>query len=417
MIALTPEERALAAGDRGVAHAMAMRILVEAAELMGAERLVEISSAHVDGCLYHGDGGVEFAERLVEGGGKVAVPTTLNVGALDLLHPGLVRADPTRYAMARRQMAAYVDLGCRPTWTCAPYQAGHRPRLGEQVAWGESNAVAFVNSVLGARTNRYGDFLDVCCALTGRAPLVGLHVAEKRFATVLIDTSDIGPGLKESDEFYPVFGSWMGSQVGEAVAVIEGLPRRVSEDRLKALGAAASSTGAVGLFHVAGVTPEAPSVDSALGGRPPERIIRVSASDLISARDRLSTASGERLDAVAVGSPHLSLSEFAALESFVSGRKSRVPFYVCTGRGVLEQLEREGRAAALRATGMIFVIDTCVVVTPILPESGGVLMTNSGKFAHYTPPNTGYQVVYGSLADCVASALAGRVIRDESLWG
>ncbi|NNF11609.1 MAG: DUF521 domain-containing protein, partial [Gemmatimonadetes bacterium] len=161
---LTPEERADLEGARGDATAMAMRIVVAAGELLGADRLVEISSAHIDGCLHHGDGGVEFAEALVAGGGQMAVPTTLNVGALDLLHPEVVRADSHKTEMARRQMDAYVAMGAQPTFTCAPYQVGHEPDVGAQVAWGESNAIAFVNSVLGARTERYGDFLDACCA-------------------------------------------------------------------------------------------------------------------------------------------------------------------------------------------------------------------------------------------------------------
>src|SRR5579883_1305271 len=174
-LALTATERGLVEGAQGPAAAMAARIVAEAARLMGAASLVPVESAHIDGCLYHGDSGVHFAERLVAAGGRVAVPTTLNVGALDLLHPGRVRFDAARAAMARRMMTAYETLGCVPSWTCAPYQAGHRPRLGEHVAWGESNAVVFCNSVLGARTNRLGDFLDICAALCARAPYAGLH--------------------------------------------------------------------------------------------------------------------------------------------------------------------------------------------------------------------------------------------------
>src|SRR5580704_13022762 len=153
-LTLTAAERGLIEGARGPAAAMATRIVAEAARLMGATALVSVESAHIDGCLYHGDSGVHFAERLVAEGGRVAVPTTLNVGALDLLHPGRVRFDAARTDMARRMMVAYERLGCTPSWTCAPYQAGHRPKLGEHVAWGESNAVVFANSVLGARTNR-----------------------------------------------------------------------------------------------------------------------------------------------------------------------------------------------------------------------------------------------------------------------
>jgi hypothetical protein len=370
----------------------------------------------VDGCLYHGDGGVEFAERLVAGGGRVAVPTTLNVGALDLLHPGRVRADAHRGAMARRQMDAYLALGCTPTWTCAPYQAGHRPGLGEQVAWGESNAIAFANSVLGARTERYGDFLDACCALTGRAPLHGLHLEENRRATVVVDAGAVPSALKERDVFYPVLGTWLGLEVGRDVAAIVGLPRSVSEDRLKALGAAAASTGAVALFHVVGVTPEAPTLEAATGGRSPDRTVRLDASGVRAALARLSTTTAEHVDAVAVGSPHLSVMELRTLAALVRGRRMQVPFYACTGRDMLAEVEATGEARILAEAGVEVVADTCVVVTPILPGEGGVLMTSSGKFAHYGPSNTGYDVVYGSLEDCVASAEGGRVVRDPAVW-
>ncbi|MFI4988866.1 MAG: aconitase X, partial [Alphaproteobacteria bacterium] len=303
-----------------------------------------------------------------------------------------------------------------PTWTCAPYQAGHRPGLGEQVAWGESNAVAFANSVLGARTNRYGDFLDIAAAICGRVPYAGLHLAENRRARVVLDTAALSPALKDTDAFYPVLGSLLGREVGSAIAVIDGLPKGVSEDRLKALGAAAASTGAVGLFHVAGTTPEAPTLDAALGGAAPERVISITPAMVRATRDSLSTTASERIDAVALGSPHFSLDEFAALARLTAGRRFVIPFYVCSGRGVLAELAALGRLKALEEAGIIAVADTCVVVTPILPEGGGVLMTNSGKFAHYTPGNTGWQVVYGSLADCVATAMTGRLERDERLW-
>lgn len=416
-LVLTPEERAFLEGDHGQAGALAMRVVVSAAELLGADALVPVSSAHIDGCLYHGDGGVLFAERLVEGEGRVAVPTTLNVGALDLLHPGRVRADPHRTTMARRQMEAYLALGCTPTWTCAPYQVGHRPGRGEQVAWGESNAVAFANSVLGARTERYGDFLDACCALVGRAPLHGLHLEENRRATVVVDATGVPAALTARDVFYPVLGTWLGTEVGGAVAAITGLPARVSEDQLKALGAAAASTGAVALFHVVGVTPEAPSLEAALDGREPDRTVVLTADALRPALERLSTVEGGgTIDAVAVGSPHFSAEEFAALVPLVAGRSLRVPFYACTSRDVFADLEASGDAELLEEAGVEVVVDTCVVVTPILPAEGGVLMTCSGKFAHYGPANTGYETVFGSLEDCVASALVGRVVREEEVW-
>jgi len=415
-VRLSAEESALLAGASGPAARLAMKIVVRMGEILGARTLVEITSSHIDGCLYHGDGGVEFAERLVELGGAVTVPATLNVGALDLLNPARVRSHGHRREMALRQMRAYQALGCAPTWTCAPYQAGHRPARGEHVAWGESNAVCFANSVLGARTNRYGDFMDICCAIAGRAPRTGLHLDEQRRATVVVDTGRIDPELKRRDVFYPVLGTWLGATVDDRVAVMKGLPGTVTEDQLKAMGAAAASSGAVGLFHVEGVTPEAPDLRTALGGADPETVIAPAPDELRATRDTLSTAGTGRIDAVAVGSPHFSLTEFARLETLLPDTPFAVPFYVCTGRSEYRHLEDAGRLRRFEDAGVEIVADTCVVVTPILPPKDGVLMTNSGKFAHYTPSNTGYGVVYGSLEDCVRSASRGRVAREEALW-
>ena len=431
---LTQIERELLAGSSGEATAMCMRVVIAAAELLGAESLVEISSSHIDGCLYHGDGGVEFAEALVKGGGQVAVPTTLNVGALDLLHPDVVQADAHNTDMARRQMEAYVALGAQPTFACAPYQVGHEPKVGEQVAWGESNAIAFVNSVLGARTERYGDFLDACCALTARAPFYGLHVEENRKATVVVDATGVPETLKSRDVFYPVLGTWLGLELGSEISVIRGLPSTTTRDQLKALGAAGASSGAVALFHVEGVTPEAPTVESILksasdrpvanltdessfAGADLVRMIELEAHGIQAALERLSTAGDtERIDAVALGSPHFSDLEFRALHRCLRGRRLGVPFYVCTARDTLSEMDAAGISKDLRESGVEIVADTCVVVTPILEAKGGVLMTNSGKFAHYGPSNTGYDVLYGSLEDCVESSITGSVVRNHEVW-
>ncbi len=415
MVDLNADDRAILGGRDGAAVAMAMRVVLGTARMLGAGDLVDVASAHIDGCLYHGDSGTLFAERLVAGGGRVRIPTTLNVGALDLLHAGRVRLPAREADMARRMMRAYVDLGCRQTWTCSPYQAGHRPALGEDVAWGESNAVVFCNSALGARTNRYGDFLDICAALTGRAPRTGLHLFENRLATIRVDASGLPTRLRDSDVFYPILGSWLGRTVGTAVAAITGLPR-VDEDRLKALGAAAASTGAVGLFHVVGTTPEAPDEAAAFGGIAPRDTITLTLPMLDEARRQLSTVTlrlGDAIDAVAVGSPHLSAAELRDLASRLAGRRCAVPLYACTGRHALKEIEAEGLRGTLDRLGVVVVADTCIVVTPILPAGAGVLMTNSGKFAHYTRPNTGFDVVFGTTADCVETAVSGRLCGRE----
>ena len=184
---LTTEERATAGGNRGAGAAMAMRILAEMGRLLGAPRLIPVASAHIDGALYHGDSGVHFAERLVAGGAKTAIPASLNVGGLDLLHPGTVKADPHRHEMALRLMRAYEAMGCWQTWTCSPYHAGHRPALGSDVAWGESNAVAFCNSVLGAPPTATAISSTSAAPSRGARPItgcIGRRIAAPRFGWI-----------------------------------------------------------------------------------------------------------------------------------------------------------------------------------------------------------------------------------------
>jgi len=418
-VALSSEDRAFLAGDHGAAEKMAMRILVDMAKVYGATELLDITSAHIDGCLFHGDSGLEFAQRLVNGGGRVRVRSTLNVGALDLLHADSFNGPPELADRARRLMQAYEAMGCEPIWTCAPYQASHRPGLGEQVAWAESNAIAFVNSVLGARSNRYGDFIDICAALTGRVPACGLHLERNRRARVVYDLSRLSENLLANPVLAPVLGYHVGADCRTTVPVLDGLPADTDEDFLKALGAAAASSGAVALFHAVGVTPEAPTLAAALHDLPPERVVKVELEHLRRTRDVLSTADDETpLAAIALGSPHFSYEEFARLLPLVERwpPAASVEFVICTNRVALALIENSGWAATLREVGIRVVVDTCVVVTPILRAMDGALMTNSGKFAHYTPGNTGLAVVFGSLVECVRSAALGRVWRDPDLW-
>jgi predicted aconitase len=414
MTSLTPQESATAAGADGAA--MAMHIVAESARLLGAPRLIPVQSAHIDGALYHGDAGTLFAEELVRLGATVAIRATLNVGALDLMGCSKNRLSGVTRDMAKRLMLAYEAMGCEKSWTCAPYQAGHRPALGSDVAWGESNAVAFCNSVLGARTNRYGDYLDIACAITARAPDCGLHRAENRLATVIVDVSGLPPTLFGSDWIWPVLGTLYGREIGTGIGVVSGVTGPVSEDKLKAFGAAAASSGGVGLFHIAGVTPEAPDIMTATAGRPASHIA-VTPTMVRAAQAGLSTIHGAAsIDAVAIGSPHLSLDELESVGRLLDTRPAMVPIYACTGRHVVREADRTGLRKTLERLNVIVVADTCVVVTPILPAIKGVLMTNSGKFAHYAPGNTGYGVVYGSLSDCIESAVAGRpVITDAAL--
>ena len=430
-VELTERDRAMLAGELGEAAAVAMRILVTMAGVYGAGRLLDIEGAHIDGCLYHGDSGVDFAELLVAAGARVRVPTTLNVGGLDLLHPEEFAGTAERRTKALRLMECYEEMGCRTIWTCAPYQTTPRPAFGQQVAWAESNAIVFANSVLGARTHRYGDFIDICAAITGRAPAVGLHLEENRRGQIVFDLRALPDALRSASWLLPAIGYLVGERCGNRVPVLVGL-EAADEDGLKALGAAAASSGAVALFHAVGITPEAPTLEAALGGKDAEEWIEIGVSDLRDGLRSLSTAPGMgeaagggpkseglTIDVVALGSPHFSPREFAQLLPLVERHPpaESVEFVVCTNRISLDFLERQGALERLRRLGVRVVVDTCVVVAPILrTAAGGVLMTNSGKFAHYAPGNVGFDVVFGSLAECVRSAQAGRLWRDPELW-
>jgi predicted aconitase len=416
---LTADERQMLDGARGPAAATAMRLVVALAEVNGAERLVEIGGVHVDGCLYHGRAGLDFAELLAGQGGRVSVPTTLNVSSLDLLHPELVRLDRGTAARARRQMDAYVAMGCTPTWTCAPYQLPTRPAAGEHVAWAESNAIVFANSVLGARTGRYGDFIDICAAICGRVPYAGLHRPDQRLARAVFEVAPLPAAAYAHAELYASVGHVVGRLTGTRVPALLGLPASATEDQLKALGAAAASSGAVAMFHLVGATPEAPTLETALGGRQPELVRGVSREMLRAAWQELSTApAGVPLDAVSLGTPHFSMTEFEQLTPLLRGAEIHegVTLYVSTGRHVLPELERRGWLDIYRRPGIQLVTDTCTYVTPIIDGARGVVMTNAAKWAWYAPANLGVAVAFGTLEECVRSAVEGRVVRETPAW-
>lgn len=416
---LTDYDLALANGEHGPAAQMAMSIILRMAAIFQTEQLLDIAAAHIDSTLYMGDATLEFAERLAGLGAKVAVPTTLNVSGVDEHHWQEWAVPPTWAEKAQRQMAAYHSMGAVPTWTCAPYQTELRPRFGQQLACGESNVIAFVNSIIGARTERYPDLLDICAAITGRVPATGLHLTENRAGQLLIRLRDLPFALQQDDSFYPVLGHLLGRLAGDQIPVIDGLQIRPPEDQLKALAAGGASAGAVALFHLVGFTPEASTLEAAFQGKAPQRIIDVDLARLHAAYRELTTAAGEKLDLVVLGSPHFSLAEFKQLAPLVAGRQRHpeVQFLITSSRAMAALADKGGYLESLRRFGAKLTVDTCILTTPMLPPEIKILMTNSAKYAYYSPGMLKTQVVFGRLADCVESAVQGRVVRDESLWG
>ncbi len=405
-------------GDHGPATKMAMSILVRMAEVSGAKELLSISGAHIDSTVYIGDAGLELAERLARLGAKVSVPTTLNVSGLDENH-WREWAVPSEWArQAYRQMVAYQSMGTIPTWTCAPYQLETKPSFGQQIAWGESNAIVFANSVIGARTERYPDLFDVCCAITGRAPAIGLHLTENRAGQILFRLVDIPASLQERDDFYPVLGNLIGKLSLDQIPVIAGMEAAPGEDQLKAMGAGMASSGGVALFHMVGVTPEAPTLEAAFQGKTPAQIFDITMDKLRESRRELTHTNSSKLDMVVLGSPHFSLAEFARLAPMIRGKKKHpaIKFLVTSSRAMTQLAQKAGFLEDLEAFGAQLTLDTCILTSPMLPAEIKNLMTNSAKFAYYSPGLLGKQISFGSLADCVRSAVEGSIIRDESAW-
>ena len=415
---LSAKDHDMLRGEFGPATKMAMSIVARMADVTGAKDLLDITGAHIDSTVYIGEAGLEFAERLAGLGAKVCVPTTLNVSGLDE-HHWQEWAVPSDWArQAYRQMLAYQSMGTIPTWTCAPYQAETRPSFGQQIAWGESNAIVFANSVLGARTERYPDLFDICCAITGRAPAIGLHLTENRAGQLLFHLVDIPKQLQQSDDFYPVLGNLIGKASLDKIPVIDGMVIPPDEDRLKALGAAAASSGSVAMFHMIGITPEAPTLEEAFHGNAPIETIPITMDSLRESRRQLTHTDSDQLHMVVLGSPHFSLAEFKSLAPMLKGKRRHpdVKFLVTSSRAMTLLAHKAGFLEPLEAFGAQITVDTCILTSPMLPAEIQNLMTNSAKFAYYAPGLLGKKIAFGSLEDCVNSAVAGRIIRDESLW-
>ncbi|MBT6151737.1 MAG: DUF521 domain-containing protein [Chloroflexi bacterium] len=414
---LSKEDQEKLDGEHGPATKMAMSIIVKMAAVYQAETLMDISGAHIDSTLFIGDGTLEFAEKLMNLGAKVVVPTSLNVSGVDEFNWQDWAVPPEWAEKARRQMVAYQSMGTVPTWTCAPYQSELRPEFGQQIAWGESNAIAFANSVIGARTERYPDLLDICAAITGRVPAQGLHLTKNRAGQLLLSLENIPKELQESDSFYPVLGAMMGKYAREKIPVVDGLEVKPNDDQLKALGAAGASFGAVAMFHLVGVTPEAETLEAAFQGKEPPERHTITMKELYASYLELSTSSGKQVDMVVLGSPHFSLDEFKKINPLVAGKKKspNVEFLITSSRAMALLAEKAGFLDQLRAFGAKITLDTCILTTPMLPESIKILMTNSAKYSFYSPGLLNAEVVYGSLEDCVNSTIEGTVLRDESI--
>ena len=416
-LVLSDSDRELLSDRVSRATRTAMRIVVRMAELLGAGRLIDVTQVHVDGCIYTGPASLDFAERLADWGGRVVVPTSLNAISADQARWREQGTDPVLSMAASALADAYVRMGARPTFTCAPYQLEGAPAEGENIAWAESNAVVYANSVLGARTMKYPDFLDICIALTGRAPEAGCHLDENRKAGLVVEVEAMEG---RDDSFWPLLGYRIGRLAPNAIPAVTGLEQaQPTADDLKAFGAAFATTSAAPMFHIVGVTPEAPTLSAATGGKAPD-VLSVTGGDLADDWHHFNPTTGEAIDLVALGNPHFSFDECEALAHLCSGRAKHagVAITVTLSRATHDRIVEAGIAAKLEAFGVTFVRDACwcTVMQPIVPPAARTILTNSGKYAHYGPGLSGKQVRFAGLADCVDTAVTGRAPAAPPAW-
>ncbi|KAF4345397.1 DUF521 domain protein [Fusarium beomiforme] len=419
-IKLSALDQELLRGDYGEASRVAIRIVLRMAHLLGATRLMDVTQVHVDGCVYTGSATLALAERLRNWGGKVRIPTTLNSLSVDQKRWRVLGVDTTFGEAADALGKAYTDMGAKPTFTCAPYQLESAPKLGEQVAWAESNAVVYANSVLGARTMKYPDFLDISIALTGRAPRGGPHLGINRLASVCVKVVGLAEVKGLDDSFPPLLGYYVGALSTSRIPVITGIEKLgLSTDDLKAFGAAFATISSAPMFHIVGVTPEATTLDAVIA--PEFTSVEVKPSDLVICWDKLNSAPmNQPIDLISLGNPHFSLPEIRKLVNICQGRKkaSSVAVIVTCGRSVYKLAEQAGLIAQLEQFGVQILTDICwcMVTEPVIPPTAKTIMTNSGKYAHYGPGLTGRGMYFGSLAGCVDAACSGRYEAQKPVW-
>ncbi len=396
---LTSEEKAMLAGDFGPGVKRAMEIIVALGKIYGARELVVVQSVQVAGVSYKnlGDAGSEFLQEWAKQGVRVCVPTTLNPAGMDLTH---WRELGISEEFAHKQLAvieAFKAMGIIPSCSCAPYLIGTSPTLGQHIAWSESSAVSFANSVLGARTNREGGPSALAAAITGRTARYGLHLDENRQATHIIEVRC--PVTSEAD--FGALGYLVGKRVKNGVPYFRGLEDS-QQNGLKALGAAMAASGAVALYHVEGVTPEARAGD--VVATEAETIVVDSLDEGYAALN----SPVDAIDLVSIGCPHASLAEIEETARWLEGKRTKTRLWITTARKTKEQAQEQGLVEPIEAAGGKVVADTCLVVAPIKELGLHSLATNSAKAAFYAPAYSGLMVRFGRLEQCLEAAVTGR---------
>jgi hypothetical protein len=395
---LTDHEKSLLDGEGGRAARKAMEILVALGRIYGAERLVPVTSVQVSGVSFHnlGEAGLDWLEEMAQDGRATAV-ATLNPAGMDLERWREQGIDEEFARSQLRVVDAYRRMGIAASCTCTPYLAGNLPGPGEHLAWSESSAVAFANSVLGARTNREGGPSALAAALTGRTPEYGLHLNRERRPEVEVDLTTAPLGWDTS--WWGALGRALGQRCGAKVPLIRGAARPDLAE-LKSLCASVVTFGGSPLFHLAGITPEAERVP-----RPTEQL-EITAVDIDEARDYL-TDDDDQIDLVCLGCPHASVPELVRIARLLEGKTVAIPTWICTARATAALARELGLVEAIEASGAKVVRDTCFVVAPLRGKFRAVA-TDSAKGCFYARGHNRLAVKLGSVERCLEAAVVGR---------
>lgn len=394
---LTKEEQKMLDGAEGYAVRKSMEILVALGDIFGAEKLIKIGSVQVAGVSYHnlGDAGLEFLNELAKDG-RVKVTTTLNPAGMDLENWKQLGISEEFAKKQNMVIDAFDKMGILISCTCTPYLIGNLPRYGEHVAWSESSAVTFANSVLGARTNREGGPSALAAAFVGKTPAYGLHLDENRVPDIQVQVNT--NLLKLSD--WGALGYAIGKKAENKIPYITGI-KDADVDELKSFCASVVTYGAKPLFYIKGITPGAESQT------PPKDIISIEENDLKNAYDNINDEVSE-IELVCVGCPHCSIKEIAQIANLVKGKKvaANTEFWIATSRSAKELSDKRGYTQIIEASGGKFACDTCMAVAPLKGRFKS-LATNSAKGCFYSRQNN-MKTKMGSIEECIQAAVTGK---------
>jgi len=414
-LSLTDRDKSFLSGVHGSAAKSAMETICLMAAVENTDELVSVHKGHIDGCILAHEANLIFAEKMAMLGARVNIPTTINAISVDREIWRCSGLSAEFGEKASRLADAYVNMGVKPTFTCAPYLLDDAPQFGEKIGWSESNAVIYANTVIGAQTQKHPDYLDLFIAMTGRAPATGVYSTAGRKARILIQINVPSQWSADDEVLWPLVGWIAGKHAPDQIPLITGLENLCpTTDDLKALCAAFGTTSGAPMLHIKGHTPEAHDQHDE---KIPIKVI--SHKDLLDAWNELNRGLS-KIDLVAIGSPHSSIDEIRTLSALMDGNKcqNNTKFIITTGRRTLEIAKKEGLVEALEQSGVTLMPDLCwcSIIEPIFPSGAKGLITNSGKYAHYAHGLSGRHSRLGSLKECVDAAISGFAPPDPPRW-